>query len=84
MEWLIGRKQLSEKLILYEKIDLIVPEKREEMIADLEKRTGIHPIVKVEIGHVDLLRDATFVKIFYKASKDEVNTIGDNPRPFKL
>ena len=84
MEWLIGRKQLNEKLILYEKIDLIVPERREEMIADLEKRTGIHPIVKVEIGHIDLLRDATFVKIFYKASKNEVNTIGDNPKPFKL
>ena len=84
LEWLIGRKQLSEKLILYEKIDLIVPEKRQEMIADLEQRTGIRPIVKVEIGHIDLLRDATFVKIFYKAPKDEIDTIGNNPKPFKL
>lgn len=84
LEWLIGRKQLSEKLILYEKIDLIVPEKRQEMIADLEQRTGIRPIVKVEIGHIDLLRDATFVKIFYKAAKDEIDTIGTNPKPFKL
>ncbi|MBR4431623.1 MAG: DUF4956 domain-containing protein [Paludibacteraceae bacterium] len=84
LEWLIGRKQLSEKLILYEKIDLIVPEKRQEMIADLEQRTGIHPIVKVEIGHIDLLRDATFVKIFYKPAKDEIDTIGTNPKPFKL
>ena len=84
LEWLIGRKQLSEKLILYEKIDLIVPERREEMIADLEQRTGIKNIVKVEIGHIDLLRDATFVKVFYKAPKDEVDTIGNNSRPFKL
>ena len=84
LEWLIGRKQLSEKLILYEKIDLIVPEKRQEMIADLEQRTGIRPIVKVEIGHIDLLRDATFVKIFYKPAKDEIDTIGTNPKPFKL
>ena len=84
LEWLIGRKQLSEKLVLYEKIDLIVPERREEMIADLEQRTGIKNIVKVEIGHIDLLRDATFVKVFYKAPKDEVDTIGNNPKPFKL
>lgn len=84
LEWLIGRKQLSEKLVLYEKIDLIVPERREEMIADLEQRTGIKNIVKVEIGHIDLLRDATFVKVFYKAQKDEVDTIGNNPKPFKL
>ncbi len=84
LEWLIGRKQLSEKLVLYEKIDLIVPERREEMIADLEQRTGIKHIVKVEIGHIDLLRDATFVKVFYKAPKDEVDTIGNNPKPFKL
>ena len=84
LEWLIGRKQLAEKLILYEKIELIVPERREEMIADLEQRTGIKNIVKVEIGHIDLLRDATFVKVFYKAPKDEVDTIGNNPKPFKL
>ena len=84
LEWLIGRKQLAEKLILYEKIDLIVPERRQEMIADLEQRTGIKNIVKVEIGHIDLLRDATFVKVFYKAPKDEVDTIGNNPKPFKL
>ena len=54
------------------------------MIADLEQRTGIKNIVKVEIGHIDLLRDATFVKVFYKAPKDEVDTIGNNPKPFKL
>ena len=77
-------QHLAEKLILYEKIELIVPERREEMIADLEQRTGIKNIVKVEIGHIDLLRDATFVKVFYKAPKDEVDTIGNNPKPFKL
>src|SRR5574344_498350 len=33
-------KHASTKLVLYEKIELIVPERRAELMADLEKRTG--------------------------------------------
>lgn len=62
-------KQTSTKLVLYDKIDLIVPEKREELIADLKKRTGLD-IIKVEIGHIDFLRDVAFVKVHYHLTKE--------------
>ena len=58
-----GRRLLrhtSAKLVIYEKINLITPDKREEMIADLEERLG-HKVEKVEVGHVDFLRDVAFV-----------------------
>ena len=48
-------KHVSCKLILYDKIQLIVPEKRKELIADLRHRTGLN-IQKIEIGHIDFLR----------------------------
>ena len=67
-------KHTSSKLVLYEKIDLIVPEKREELKADLEKRTGLK-IEKLEIGHIDFLRDVAFVKIYYVLSPGESNSI---------
>jgi hypothetical protein len=43
-------KQTSSKIILYEKIDLIKPQKKEELLADLKNRTGLE-ITKVEVGH---------------------------------
>jgi hypothetical protein len=67
-------KHTSTKLVLYEKIALIVPERRAELIADLEQRLGLK-IEKVEIGHVDFLRDVAFIKVYYSLGEGELNTI---------
>ena len=64
----------STKLVTYDRIDLIVPEKREELKADLEKRIGVK-IKTIEIGSVDFLRDAAFIKITYDLPHGEGNTI---------
>lgn len=67
-------KHVSCKLVIYEKIELIKPEHYDEMIADLEKRTGLQ-IEKAEVGHIDFLKDIAFVKIYYTPISREVNTI---------
>ncbi|MBU0489971.1 MAG: DUF4956 domain-containing protein [Bacteroidetes bacterium] len=54
----------SSKRIIYEKINLIVPEKRAELIADLEKRTGLK-IHRLEIGRINFLQDTARIQIFY-------------------
>ena len=61
--WLL-KNTLISKTILYEKIDMISVEKRDELIADLEKRTGLK-IENLEIENIDLLRDTAKIKIFY-------------------
>lgn len=63
------------KLILYDRIDLIVPEQRENMIEDLKKRTGLD-ISSVEIGCIDFLKDTATIKIFYHSDTCETNSIG--------
>ena len=68
-------KQMSEKVILYDKIDLVKMGREAELKADLEERTGIK-IEKMEIGHIDYLRDAAYIKIWYKPLPGEANTIG--------
>jgi len=68
------RRQTSTKLVLYDRIELIVPERRAELIADLEKRIGVK-IDNLEIGHVDLLKDAAFIKIFYTLEKGQTGSI---------
>jgi len=67
-------KHTSTKIVLYEKISLITPDKSEELMTDLKARTGLD-ITKTEIGHIDFLRDVAFIKVYYKAATDEINTI---------
>ena len=67
-------KHTTTKLVLYDRIELIVPEKREELLSDLEKRLGVK-VDHVEIGHVDFLKDAAFIKVFYRLGKGEANSV---------
>jgi len=69
-------RHTSTKLVLYDRIELIVPERRDELVADLEKRIGLK-IDNVEIGHVDFLKDAAFIKIYYTLGRGETNTINE-------
>jgi hypothetical protein len=77
--WICESKVLishySYKVIKYDNVNLITPDKREELIADLEKRTGLK-IEKVEVGSIDFLKDAAIVKMYYKstASNNSVDT----------
>lgn len=67
----------SSKLILYDRIELITPDKHDELMADLRKRTGLN-IEKIEIGHIDFLRDAAFIRIYYPGGTETSNTALNN------
>ena len=67
-------KHTATKLVLYDRIELIVPEKRAELMADLEKRLGVK-VENVEVGHVDFLKDAAFIKVYYNLPKGESNSV---------
>lgn len=53
------------KVIVYEKIEMIKPEKEAELIADIKERTGLE-VFKVSVGNVDFLKDVAEIKIYYK------------------
>ncbi len=59
------RNVLATKLIAYDRIDLIKPEKRDDMLKDLKERTGLD-IQNVEVGHIDFLKDSAMLKVYYK------------------
>ena len=80
MESRVFLRHTSAKLVIYEKIQLITPERRAEMIADLEERLG-HKVNKVEVGHVDFLRDVAFVKVYYELPEGEINTVDHISKP---
>ena len=57
-------KKETSKNIQYENIELIKPDRRQELIADLEERLGIK-INRLSIEKIDFLRDSAVIKVFY-------------------
>lgn len=76
-KWLL--KHESSKSIIYEKIDLIKPENHAELLKDLQLRTGITKISRVEIAEINFLRDTCRIIIYFETTdkmERELNLVG--------
>lgn len=62
------------KYVKYDNIDLIKPERYNELVADLEERLGIH-ILRVEVGAVDFLTDMTMLRVFYEDPQHRIKSV---------
>lgn len=71
------------KYIKYDNVNLVHPEKREELIADLEKRTGLK-IISIEVGTIDFLKDSVIIRIYYDEEMDKSSSIMKMGRMPKL
>ena len=60
----------NSQMVIYEKIELIKPENRNQLIEDLKLRTGL-PIHRIEIGRIDLMRDSAKIRIFYLSQESQ-------------
>lgn len=56
------------KLVQYDRIELIKPEKRKELKSDIEQRLGLS-VKRIEVGAVDLLRDMAVLRVYYTDDK---------------
>ena len=57
-------KMEPSKLVQYDRIELIKPERREELVADIEQRLVLN-VKRIEVGAVDLLRDMAMLRVYY-------------------
>jgi hypothetical protein len=60
--WLLRHE--SQKIVVYDNIQLIQLGRRPELIADLEQRTGLR-ITRIEIGKIDFLKDTVLIKMHF-------------------
>ena len=58
-------KIMNTKLIQYDRPELCKPQNKEQLIADLEERTGLK-IKKVEVGGFDFLKDSVVLRVTYE------------------
>lgn len=70
LEYILLKKAETSKVIVYEKINLIKPEHHDELVADIEARTGLS-ISRIQIGRVDFLRDTARIKIYFQADAQD-------------
>ena len=66
-------KTQPTKYIQYDRMELVVPEKKDELTAYLEKRLGVK-IIKVEVGAIDFIRDMAMIRIVYEGLQTPANT----------
>ena len=62
------------KLVQYDRIELITPERYTDLKADIEQRLGLH-VKKIEVGAVDFLRDTAMLKIYYEGNGKDTNSV---------
>ncbi len=78
MERLWLTRHEAMRLLIYERIDLIKPEKRAELMADLEQRLGVKAS-RVEIGRIDLLRDTVQMRVFFFEDEQSLGSFTEAP-----
>lgn len=70
MERIWMKKHLARRTIIYDRIDLLQPERQKELKEDIKNRTGIE-VVKYKIGQIDLTKNSLRLTVFYDDSKIE-------------
>lgn len=64
------------KIIQYDRVELVKPDKRDELKADLEQRTGLK-ILKIDVGGIDFLKDSVILRITYESDNRKYMRLDD-------
>ncbi len=67
----------NSKEIIYDRIDLIHPDKQEEMIEDIRKRTGLN-VHRVEMIRIDFFKDVARMFVFYNSARNDTPSKGES------
>jgi hypothetical protein len=65
-EW--GFAYEGSKLVKYERLDLLHPERRPELLADVQARTGL-ALTRVEVGKIDLVNDTAQLRVYFAEAR---------------
>ena len=71
LEKVLNLRQEISQWIIYEKIENLHADKKEELLADLKERTGIK-IKRFEVERIDFLRDTAQIIIYYDINGNKI------------
>lgn len=64
------KKKFSKHQVLYDNLKLLNPDKKDDLLRDISKRTGIE-IDKVKIRRIDLIKANAVLDVFYRGEKSD-------------
>jgi hypothetical protein len=64
LESKVFSKKEAIKTIMYENIELIQPDKQQELLEDIRRRTGIN-VHRVSVQQINFLKDSAQLKIYF-------------------
>ncbi|MRT92372.1 DUF4956 domain-containing protein [Ancylomarina sp. 16SWW S1-10-2] len=65
MENVWMKRHLARRSLIFDRVDLIHPSKKNELIENVFDRTGV-VVVKFKVGKIDLIKKSVSLTIFYK------------------
>jgi hypothetical protein len=65
----LGKGTHGSTPMLYDNLELLRPDRRSDLLADLSARTG-SDVIRVQVHRIDLLRDAAEITIFYQGRRN--------------
>jgi hypothetical protein len=68
LEFYLKDKTLTNHQLVYDKLELLSPDKKEELLKDISDKTG-KKIVRIEIKKIDLIKRTSELNIFYRDTK---------------
>ena len=60
----------ARKRVIYDRVELTRPQRRDELLADLRERTGL-PVRHVSVGRLDLVSDTADLTLYYDQREEE-------------
>jgi hypothetical protein len=70
LEYFLFRKKESTKIIVYNNLDLIHPDKRPDLLADLNKKFGIANVKALKTGKIDIPKNTVRLQVIFEDKND--------------
>jgi hypothetical protein len=71
LEFLLFKKQLKVKTIVYNKLNLIHEDLRAQLIKDLQDSYGLKNIDKVQVGKIDTVKNSAQLRVYFQDIDDQ-------------
>ncbi len=72
--WIVEKLKIENSgvaIVIFEKIELVCPEKEAELVAELEKRMGVN-IAKIEVLKLDYQKDIARLQVYFSKEQQAV------------
>jgi len=65
-EYLLFKNETIEKIITYDRLDLLADDKKDELEEDLRHRFGVNHIERIQVGNIDTLKNRVKLRIIIR------------------